>query len=71
MSSKFKCECGGNLQVVQEVSGSFTYAVGEDGKFNWDDKEFYGDMDEYIACVKCEKVVDALANTDEYIEFEV
>lgn len=69
MENKFKCECGGSLQVVQEVSGSFVYDVDNKGRFDWDDREFYGDMDEYISCSKCEKVIDALARIDGYIEF--
>lgn len=68
MSDKFKCECGGTLRVIQEVSGSFVHEIDSDGKFDWNDKEFYGDMDEFIACSECEAVIDATAHPEGFIE---
>lgn len=70
MKNQYKCKCGGKLQVVQEVYGSFIYDVDENGEFDWDDKDFHGDIKEFVMCSECEDVIDATINPNEYIEFE-
>lgn len=54
----FRCECGGELQLVEEVSGSFTYKVDREGIVDWLDKEFYGDSFTNLECLDCQRVYD-------------
>lgn len=54
-NSSLKCECGGELQLVEEVSGSFVYNIEEDNSFSWDNREFHGDSNTFVECKKCSK----------------
>lgn len=51
-------ECDGELQIVEEVMGSFAYPVKDDGMINFDDKEYYGESWTNLKCSLCEKEYD-------------
>lgn len=51
----FKCECGGELQLVKVIDGFFTYGIDEEGRFSWENKEFHGDTWLNLQCTVCNK----------------
>jgi hypothetical protein len=53
--SRYTCgECGGQLQVVEAVSGCFSYPVHDD-RVDWDLKEYAGDSWLHVECVDCHR----------------
>lgn len=60
-----KCpKCGGNLQYVEEVSGSFVYPIDDNGVVDFDNKEFYGNSWTSVECAICESKFDYDWNED-------
>ena len=65
--SKYTCDaCGGQLQVVEAVSGCFSYPVRGD-LVDWNDREYAGDSWLHVECIDCHKILSQYEVADDKV----
>ncbi|SNS23375.1 hypothetical protein SAMN05446037_1006142 [Anaerovirgula multivorans] len=51
-------KCGGELRYIEEVIGSFTNRIYDDGFVDFDSSSFYGDKHTDVMCTACNTSFD-------------
>lgn len=70
--SKQPCcpSCGTTLICLEDVAGTFEYAIADDGTIDFNEKSYEGDSSTYLYCTKCEEGFGYVIDDDDVISVE-